>query len=165
MTRGCREPNPIFPLGAVAQCSLFPCLWRPENRTTVTTRIDCMYAHIKKKKTFLVAQMLKNLPAMWETQVWSLGWEHPLEKGMATHSSILAWTIPWTEEPTRLQSMGLQRVKHDWATEHACVVLFILFILFWNIPRGQQQSLDACSTRPRVYSQCTNCNLTEQKMT
>ena len=53
-----------------------------------------------------VAQMVKNLPAMQETQVQSVGWEDPLEKGMATHSSILAWEIPWTEEPGRLQSMG-----------------------------------------------------------
>ena len=52
--------------------------------------------------------MVKNLPPMWETQVPLLGWEDPLQKGMATHSSILAWTIPWTEEPGRLQSMGLQ---------------------------------------------------------
>ena len=59
-------------------------------------------------QAFLVAQMLKNLPAMQETQVHSLGWEDPLEKGMATHSSILAWRIPWTEEPGGLQSMGLQ---------------------------------------------------------
>ena len=54
-----------------------------------------------------VAQMVKNLPAMQETQVQSVGWEDPLEKGMATHSSILAWAIPWTEEPGGLQSMGL----------------------------------------------------------
>ena len=52
---------------------------------------------------------------MWETQVWSLGREDPLEKEMATHSSILAWKIPWTEEPGRLQSMGSHRVGHDWA--------------------------------------------------
>ena len=57
--------------------------------------------------------MVKNLPAMRETQVLSLGWEDALEKGMATHSSILAWKIPWTEEPGRLQSMQLQRVGHD----------------------------------------------------
>ena len=56
----------------------------------------------------LVAQMIKNLPAMQETQVQSVGWEDPLEKGMATHSSILAWRIPWTEEPGGLQTMGLQ---------------------------------------------------------
>ena len=56
----------------------------------------------------LVAQMVKNLPAMQETWVQSLGWEDPLEKEMAIHSSILAWKIPWTEEPGGLQSMGLQ---------------------------------------------------------
>ena len=57
--------------------------------------------------------MVKNLPAMQEIQVRSLGQEDPLENGMATHSSILAWKIPWTEEPGRLQSMGSQRVGHD----------------------------------------------------
>ena len=57
--------------------------------------------------------MVKNLLAMRETWVQSLGWEDPLEKGMATHSSILSWRIPWTEEPDRLQSMGSQRVRHD----------------------------------------------------
>jgi len=57
--------------------------------------------------------MVKNLPAMWETWVQSLGWEDPLEKGMATHPGILAWRVPWTEDPGRLQSMGLQRVSHD----------------------------------------------------
>ena len=58
-------------------------------------------------------QTVKRLPAMLETWVQSLGWEDPLEKEMATHSSILAWKIPWTEEPGRLQSMGSQRVGHD----------------------------------------------------
>ena len=56
---------------------------------------------------------VKCLPAMWVTRVRSLGWEDPLEKEMATHSSILVWRIPWTEEPGRLQSMGSQRVGHD----------------------------------------------------
>ena len=60
-----------------------------------------------------MAQMVKHLPAMQETQVQSLGWEDPLEKEMATHSSTLAWKIPWTEESGRLQSIGLQRVRHD----------------------------------------------------
>ena len=64
----------------------------------------------------LVAQMVKNLPAMQETQVRSLGWDDNVEKGMATHSSILAWRIPWTEEPGGLQSMSLQRVRHNWGT-------------------------------------------------
>ena len=63
--------------------------------------------------TSLVAQMLKRLPTMQETQVQSLGWEDPLEKEMATHSSILAWKIPWMEDPVRLQSMGSQRVGHN----------------------------------------------------
>ena len=59
-----------------------------------------------------MAPMVKHLPAMQETQLQSLGWEDPLEKGMAIHSSILAWRIQWTEEPGRLQSMGSQRVRH-----------------------------------------------------
>ena len=61
----------------------------------------------------LVAQRLKRLPAMWETWVQSLGQEDPLEKEMATHSSILAWRIPWMEEPGGLQSTGSQRVGHN----------------------------------------------------
>ena len=60
-----------------------------------------------------MAQMVKNLPAKQETRVRSLGQEDPLEKGMATHSSILAWRIPWTEEPGGLPFMGSQRVGHD----------------------------------------------------
>ena len=61
----------------------------------------------------LVAQLVKNLPAVQETWIQSLGWEDPLEKEMVTHSSILAWKISWTEEPGGLQSMGSQRVGHD----------------------------------------------------
>ena len=64
----------------------------------------------------LVAQRLKRLPPMQETQVWPLGREDPLEKEMVTHSNILAWRIPWTEKPGRLLSIGSQRVGHDWAT-------------------------------------------------
>ena len=63
--------------------------------------------------SFPVAQTGKNLPATQETQVRSLGWEDPVETGMTTHSSILAWSSPWTEEPGGLQSMGLQGVRHD----------------------------------------------------
>ena len=61
----------------------------------------------------VVAQMVKNLPAMQETQVQSLGQEDPLEKGMATHSSTLTWRIPWTEKPSGLQSMDLQGIRHN----------------------------------------------------
>ena len=64
-----------------------------------------------------MAQMVKHQPTMWETWVQSLGQEDPLEKAVATHSSTLAWKIPWTEEPGRLQSMGWQRVGHDIVTE------------------------------------------------
>ena len=60
-----------------------------------------------------MAQLVKNLPPMWETWVRPLGWEDPLEKGKATHSSILAWKIPWREEPGRLESMGSHRLGHD----------------------------------------------------
>ena len=67
----------------------------------------------RAKQPFGVVQMVKHLPAMWETRVRSLGQEDPLEKEMATHSSTLAWKIPWMEEPGRLQSMGSQRVRHD----------------------------------------------------
>ena len=63
----------------------------------------------------MVAQMVKDLPAMQETQVRSLDREDPLEKEMATHSSTLAWKIPWTEEPGKLESMGSQSVRHNWS--------------------------------------------------
>jgi len=66
-----------------------------------------------------VAQMVKNPPAMQEIWVKPLGWEDLLEEGITTHSRILAWRIPWTEEPGGLQSMGLQRVGHDRATKHS----------------------------------------------
>ena len=62
--------------------------------------------------------MVKSLPEMQETSVQSLSREDPLEEGMATHSSILAWRIPWIEEPGGLQSMGSQTIRHDWATKH-----------------------------------------------
>ena len=74
----------------------------------------------------LVAQSVKNPPMMQETWVRSLGWENPLEKQMARHASILAWEIPWTEEPGGLQSMRSQRVGHDWATS----LYFFLFYFF-----------------------------------
>ena len=72
-----------------------------------------MLSHLSLLLDFPVTQMVKSLPAMWETQVQSLSWEDPLEKEMATLSSILSWRILWTEEPSRLQSMGLQRIEHD----------------------------------------------------
>ena len=82
-----------------------------KERATVLPEQD---TGLKAKWASPVAQMVKNWPTMREIQVWSLGWEDPLEKGMATHSSILAWRIPWAEEPG--ESMRLQRVRPDWAT-------------------------------------------------
>ena len=77
--------------------------------------------------------MVKRLPAMHETGVRFLGWEDPLEKEMAIHSSTIAWKIPWIEEPGRPQSMGLQRVRHDWATNthtqtHIQIIILMLRI-------------------------------------
>ena len=82
-----------------------------------------------------VAQWVKNPPAMQELRVRSLGREDPLEEGMATHSSILAWRIPWTEEPGGLQPIGSQRVRHDWVSTHARTPLHIrdLSILAFDI--------------------------------
>ena len=77
-----------------------------KGRRRLMTQLD--YPHPSSKTTSLVAQMIKNLPAMQETRVQSLGWVVPLEKGMATHSSILAWRMSWTEEPGGMQSTGLQ---------------------------------------------------------
>ena len=79
-----------------------------------------------------VAQTVKRLSAMQETRVRSLGWEDPLEKEMAIHSSTRAWKIPWTEEPGRLQSMGSQRVGHDWATSLHFKVYAELFHYSFN---------------------------------
>ena len=72
-----------------------------------------IWAQLITVRASLVAQSVKNLSVVQETQVQFLGWEDPLEKEMATHSSILAWKISWTEEPDGLQSRGLQRVEHD----------------------------------------------------
>ena len=88
----------------------------------------------------LIPQSVKNLPAVQETRVRSLGWENPLEKEMATHSSILAWKISWTEEPGGLQSMGSQRVRHDWVinTNYASIKTYKTF---WNSHQKKKNGL------------------------
>ena len=86
--------------------------------------------------------MVKNLPAMQETWVSSLGQEDPLEKGMATHSSVLAWRIPWTEEPGGLQSMGSHRVGRDWPS-----TLPLLLTVFSAVP-----ATVGCKRRKEMYS-------------
>ena len=101
----------------------------------------------------LLAQMVKNLPAMWKTWVQSLGWEDTLEKGTATHSSILAWRILWTEEPRRLQSMGSQRVGHDFPTftftSHSPYILYLShlsFCIFFLVLAACVHSLCFCGS-------------------
>ena len=90
---------------------------------------------LQLKGDSLMTQTVKNLSAMQETWVWSLGWENPLEKGIATHSSILARRIPWTDKPYRLETMRLKRVRHDWSTNNLKLeTLFkILVNHFWII--------------------------------
>jgi len=83
---------------------------QPIEVSNCTIKVECKLCYLRAS---LVAQPLKHLPGMWETRVRSLGREDPLEKEMASHSSTLAWRIPWAEEPGRLQSMGSQRVGHD----------------------------------------------------
>ena len=100
-------------------------LWKILTEIGITDHFTCLLRNLYagqeatvrtghgKRTGALVAQRLKHLPAIWETWVRSLGREHPLEKEMATHSSILAWRIPWTEEPGGLQSMGSQSIRQD----------------------------------------------------
>ena len=98
------------------------------------------------ERASLVARIVKNPPAMQETWVWSLGWENPLEKEMATHSSILVWEIPWIEKPGGLPSMGSQRVGHDWATNTFALEASLVAQTVKNLPameKTQVQSLGA----------------------
>ena len=97
----------------------------------------------------IMAQTVKNLPVMQETRVQALGWEDPLEKGMATHSSILAWRIPWTEKPGGLQFVGLQRVGHNWATNtHTCTEKGIINNKRIRIFEKRKEELDTVLTNP-----------------
>ena len=93
----------------------------------------------------LVGQMVKNLPAMWEARVQLLGWEDPLEKGMATHSGILTWRIPWTEEPGGLQSIGLERLLTYQNNLHLkfSVSLFLVCLLFFFNLRLTEKSANS----------------------
>ena len=132
----------------ILQCSIL--------KSTITEIhcLACMFTSLKvcnlkifwrARETSQMAQWVKNLPSiclqeMQETQVWSLGWEDPLEEGMATHSNILAWRIPWTEEPGGLQSTGSQRVRHNWSNlAHTCKLFptlleWIFCIIFLRKP-------------------------------
>ena len=121
----------------------------------------------------LVAQMVKCLPAMQETQVQSLGQEDLLEEEIATDSNILAWKIPWTVESGWLQSMGSQKVRHNWVTEHACTVdrqcfvsfrwtakwRSLLWSLLWQIQCFKQA---LCSSREQHHEPHLLLTVTEQ---
>ena len=117
-TPSLKEPlkAPYFPKAIC--CSPQITLTSPSSRPLPTqSKLFCLVAFVSYTSwASQVVWMVKNPPAMQETEVPSLGWEDPLEKGRATHSSILAWRIPWTEEPFGLQLMGSPRVRPDWAT-------------------------------------------------
>ena len=103
----------------------------------------------------MVAQTVKRLPAMWETRVRFLGREDPLKKEMAVHSSTLAWKIPWTEELDRLQSMGSQRVGHDWATSLSLIAKSVK-----NLPAMQDtQVRSLCQKDPLENEMATHCSI------
>ena len=117
--------NSVLPYGhslpdslvhGILQARILEWVSRPFSRGSSRPRDWTRISYISRQVLSLVAQTVKRLSTMQETRVPSLGWEDPLEKEMAIHSSILAWKIPWREEPGRLQSMGSKRVKHDSAT-------------------------------------------------
>ena len=112
----------------------------------------------------VVAQTVKRLPAVRETQVRSLGWEDPLEKEMPTHSRTLAWKIPWTEEPGRLQSMGSQRLGHDWATHtHTHIIALQCCVPPGVEPASAALQVDSLPTellgKPIVFLYFSNKNI------
>ena len=129
-------PRPRLPKSKMTK--LFDKIKNDGLRMSITRLTFSLYSAYQAS---LVAQTVKRLSAMQETQVWSLGWEDPLEKEMAAHSSTLAWKTPWTEESGRLQSMGLQKVRHDWATSlslFTCSIPLQVFNIWrichdWNI--------------------------------
>ena len=113
-------PRPVREISAMSSPQLMV-LWYRSPRTWIQPPHPYWTAS-------LVAQMAKNLPAMWETRVRSLGLEDSLEEGMATHSNILAWRIPWTEEPGRLQSMRSQRAGHNWVTKQPIPIIIHILV-------------------------------------
>ena len=146
------------PLGEIPTC--YRCFNMPSSPSSL-----CILHMLFLWLSSLVTQMVKNLSAMQETPVWSLGREDPLEKKMATHSSILVWRIPWTEDPGGLQLMGSQRVGHDWATntftssdwKHPPLPSFILSSTFPSVqilsPSSDITSLFG-SSRPSLRLLC-----------
>ena len=101
-----------------------------------------------------MAQTVKCLPMMQKTWVWSLSWEDPLEKEMATHSSTLAWRILWMEEPGGLQSMGLQIVGHDWVTSFIAFIKYCIFYKLMFMAVLHQSSLSAPFVQQHLLTSC-----------
>ena len=155
-----RLPQPPQPSASTTLSS-----WQPSTSRQNSTPVKRVYL----LKAQMVAQLVKNLSAMRETWVRSLGWEHPLEEEMATHSSILAWEISWTEEPGGVQSVGSQKVRYSWATEHPrrpCDYWVPISNRFWgfpgdsvvkNLPVGCRLLLRDMSTRRQHVSMPHSC--------
>ena len=94
---------------------------------------------------------------MQETWIWSLGWKDPLEEAMATHSGILAWRSPWTEEPGRLQSMGSQRVGYDWATKHSTQLRISANAYLWVVNFSSEMVLVILALAPYSFHPSPHC--------
>ena len=105
----------------------------------------------------LVAQRVKNPPAVQETWLWSLSWEDPLEKGMATHSSILTWRIPWSEEPGGLQSVGFERVGHNWVPNTHTHTHRMIQIPYWEWQYLHQEGIFHLRTDGSFYLRWLFC--------
>ena len=119
------------------------------NKARKVTALE-IWKSLTKYSSSLVVQIVKHLPTMQKTRVQSLGQEDPLEKEMATHSSTLAWKIPWMEEPGGLQSVGSQRVRHDWVTSlHSLQNTHFMYINSWRWrPRSPTLQADSLPAEP-----------------
>ena len=130
------------------------CIWSSNSLGTI---IMTQLVELTAQTLSSVAQTVKRLPAMWETWVRSLGREDPLEKEMATHSSTLAWKIPWTEKPCKLQSPGSQRVGHHWATSLLLTYWYLFYCALhsrsWIFANRPSTSWKAC-----LHHLCPYCS-------
>ena len=103
----------------------------PLRQKRIQSPVVCLLCSLISHRAFLVAQVVRNPPAVQETQFWSLGQEDPLAKGVATHCSILAWRIPWTEDSGWLQSMRLQRVARAWMSNTFTLISCFMYFSMW----------------------------------
>ena len=138
---------------------------QPRDWTQVSHIVGRRFTIWATRETGKLAQMVKHRPTMQETQVRSLGWEDLLEKETAPHSSTLAWKISWTEEPGRLQSMGSQKVRHNWATSLSLSLSMCVNPKLWIYPSPQLYFFIHYPppTHPVPVFQCNVHNLTVSK--